>query len=202
MADVVFYRDTHKTFECDVKIEGATSNSNKVRLVLEFSDRTYLFNGEIRDGHVSVTVPKLHDIKEANGTATLEIIADQTFFEAWQSPFQLKSKKSVTISEVRIRDDGAKVVVSNVSEDKPSEATVSEGTGIYTETCSASNKKFVVESFERFKALDGKEKRSVKKTLREFEAKPAIKKWAKTVFKDTDTPYAKYCMYELQRGKK
>lgn len=202
MGNFVFYRDSAKTFECDIKIQGASTNSTRARLTLEFSDRTLLFNGEIRDGHVSVVVPKLPEISESTGNATLEIIADQTFFEAWKSPIQLESKRGVFVSEVKVMDSKSKIVVENVNQDRPRAKKEPEPTGIYKGSCSPENRRFVTESFERFNTMDNRHKRQVKKSLKEFKAKSTIRAWAESVFRDPNTPYAKYCMYELQTGSK
>ena len=128
MCNVVFYKDKIDTFECDITVEGATTNSSKTRLILEFSDRTLLFNGDITDGHVSISIPKLSEIQDANGHATLEVIADQTYFEAWTSPFELKNQKSVAIAEVTINSDKSKVVIENVSKEKSSKPSVPKTT--------------------------------------------------------------------------
>jgi len=200
MSNIVFYRDTADTFECDVNIKGASTSETKSRLVLEFSDRTLLFTGQIIDGHISINIPKLSEISDEQGTATLEVIADQTYFEAWTSSFELKNKKSIEIAEVKINANVSRVVVENVSKNVvEEEAPKTDGT-IYRESCSKKNRKFVVESFGRFKALDKSERKEVKNTLKEFTAKAPVKKWAETIFNDVDTPYAKYCMYEVQKG--
>jgi len=197
MGNVVFYKDSIDTFECDVRIEGASSSQSKTRLVLEFSDRTLLFNGNIKDGHVSIQIPKLSEVRDSDGQATLEVIADQTYFEAWSSPFDLKNKKSVGITEVSISSDSSKVFVENVSkETKP----IIKDTGIIKQSCSKNNRRVVSESFKRFKSLNGKEKKQVKKQLKSFEPKSLIETWATSVFNDTDTQYAKYCMYEMQQN--
>lgn len=202
MGNVVFYKDSLDTFECDITIEGATTNSSKSRLILEFSDRTLLFNGDISNGHVSISIPKLSEIQDATGNATLEIIADSTYFEAWQSPFELKSKKSVAIAEVAINSDKSKVVIENVSKEKSSKPVAPTKQGIYTKTCSSRNREFVKESFDRFKSLDKSERKEIKETLKDFKATPTIREWAETVFNDVDTPYAKFCMMEVQRGRR
>jgi hypothetical protein len=199
MGNVVFYRDALDTFECDVKIEGASADHSKSRLVLEFSDRTLLFTGAINDGHVSIKIPKLSEISDKSGEATLEIIADQTFFEAWSAPFDLKNKKSVGISEVTINDDSSKrIVVENVS--KESKPQVKDN-GIIKKSCSTNNRRAVSESFKRFKSMSDSEKKKIKTELRSFEPKIIVENWADSVFNDSDTQYAKYCMYEMQQGK-
>lgn len=202
MGNVVFYKDSIDTFECDITIEGASANTSKSRLILEFSDRTLLFTGDISDGHVSISIPKLSEIQDAVGHATLEVIADQTYFEAWTSPFELKNKKSVAIAEVTINSSKSKVVIENVSKEKSRKPVVSTKPGVYKDSCSRKNRQFVSESFERFNSLDKSERKQIKQTLKEFRAKPTVEKWAGTVFNDTDTLYAKYCMMEVQHGQR
>ena len=198
MGNVVFYKDSIDTFECDIQIEGASSSQSKSRLILEFSDRTLLFNGDIQDGHVSISIPKLYEISDSYGTATLEVIADQTYFEAWTSSFELKNKKSVAIAEISISSNKSKVFVENVS--KQEKPKLIKEQGVCKSTCSPKNKKFVTESFKRFKALSNSEKKKLKTTLKEFTPKSTIESWAGTVFNESDTLYAKYCMYEVQQG--
>jgi len=201
MGNVVFYKDANETFECDIQIEGASSSQSITRLILEFSNRTLLFEGTIENGHVMIDVPQLSEITDKEGLATLEVIADQTFFKAWQSPFDLENKRSVTVTEVMIGGSSKrKVRVENVSKEKPSVNSIPSETGIYRNSCSKKNKKFVVESFQRFKSMDKKEKKQIKEALKAFSPKPSIEGWADTVFNNADTQYAKYCMYEIQQG--
>lgn len=206
MSNVVFYRDSVDTFECDAKIDGASSNASKVRLTLEFSDRTLLFNGDISGGHVSIQIPKLTEIAEESGEAVLEIIADQTYFEAWTSPFELKNKKSVAIMEVNINNaKSPKVVIENVSKVTKKVAVkkvIKKESGLLKEDCSHNNRKVVSEKFHEFKSLGKTEKRNVLKELKRFTPRPIMESWADSVFNDPETLYAKYCMYELQKGKK
>jgi hypothetical protein len=198
MSNVVFYKDSVDTFECDIKIDGASSSKSKARLVLEFSDRTLLFNGKIDKGHVSVKIPKLSEVSDESGRAILEIIAEQTYFEAWESPFDLKNKKSVSIKEVIVNSDANKIIVENVSKSPTVEKRVP---AILKESCTDKNAKFVSESFARFNSLDERERSNVKKSLREFAPKQITKSWASTVFKDPSSQYAKYCMMRLQNIK-
>jgi len=104
MSNIVFYKDPVDTFECDIKVDGASASNTKARLVLEFQNKSLLFNGSIHNGRVSVKIPKLSEIDEHTGNTTLEIIADQTFFEAWKSNFELKNKKNVTVNEIKINN--------------------------------------------------------------------------------------------------
>lgn len=199
---VVFYKDSVDVFECDIKIDGASSSKTKARLVLEFQNRTLLFNGSISNGHVSVKIPKLSDIDESTGNATLEVIAEQTFFEAWKAPFDLRNKKNVRVNEVRVNNSKKTIMaeVKNVS--KGPEKKQTRKPSILKENCSDKNADYVSESFDMFSSLKPKEKNQVKRELREFQPKRLIREWADNVFEDSSTTYAKYCMMRLQKGSK
>ncbi len=77
-----FYKDKGETFSCELEIEGAAISESKVRLVLDFDqDRTYLFEGKIKDdGVCEVQIPALKEISSKKGKAQLEVIAESTFF--------------------------------------------------------------------------------------------------------------------------
>ena len=205
MSNVVFYKDTKDNFECDIKVEGTSLSQSKARLVLKFSDRAYLFEGSIsKDGHVKVEVPPLTDYRDESGTATLEVIAESTFFEAWTSPFELKNKKEIRVQEVSISSSTNKVVVENVSAQNNliKEVEPKRNGNIYNENVSKKNMTFVKEVFDGYQSLTPKQRNKVKHTLKEFRFNPLIERWGKSVFKDTSTPYARLCMMQLQESMK
>jgi len=194
---VVFYKDSVDTFECDIKIDGASSKA-KTRLVLEFQNRTLLFNGDIKEGHVSVKIPKLSDIDESTGKATLEVIVDQTFFEAWSENFDLKNKKNVSVNEVVINSSKSSVMVENVSKSVDRKRPPS----ILRESCSQKNATLVSSAFDEFRMMSENEKREIKRELKRFKPKRVVQEWAENVFEDSSTTYAKYCMMRLQESSK
>lgn len=202
MSSVVFYKDSADTFECDVKIEGASYGKSKTRLVLEFKDRTLMFPGFIKEGHVSIGIPKLTDINDEGGKAILEVIADSTYFEAWTSDFELKNKKSVAIAEIKINSEASNIVVENISKHQPSQEPIQKlkPKSIYKENCTKKNKKFAIQTFKKFNLLSENKIKQSKKELSNYKPSPMIKKWADTVFDDSNTLYAKYCMMQLQKS--
>lgn len=120
-----FYKDKSKLFECNLVIEGAKLNETKARLLLEFpNDRKLIFNGDIdNNGKCKVLIPALNEMDECEGTATLEIIAEQTFFESWKDDFKLTQNKKVVvevIEEKPIIVEDKKPVVSVITEKEPS----------------------------------------------------------------------------------
>jgi len=92
--------DKQEIFECDIKLEGASISNAKARLVLETEQVNLIFMGEIDNkGNCSVPIKKLKNILPENtsGQMTLEVIADDTYFEPWKSDFFVKASKSVTV---------------------------------------------------------------------------------------------------------
>ena len=94
----LFYKDKSKIFECKLSIEGASLNESSARLRLNFNDINYLFEGTIDpDGQCKIKVPPLRHAPEDSGLITLEVIADETYFEPWSSDFDIKRNKNVTV---------------------------------------------------------------------------------------------------------
>ncbi len=53
------FTDKPETFECDIKIEGASLSNSKARLVVETTDYSLLFNGKINsNGKSSIPIMK------------------------------------------------------------------------------------------------------------------------------------------------
>ena len=61
------FTDKSETFECDIKIEGATLSNSTARLVVETSDYSLMFNGSISsDGKCKVPIKKLKGLIDEN----------------------------------------------------------------------------------------------------------------------------------------
>jgi len=82
MNKTTFYHDKSEKFIADLEVEGTSINKTQVRMLLEFSsNHNRLYYGTIdEEGHVEVNIPKLNDINETEGKATLEVIAENSFF--------------------------------------------------------------------------------------------------------------------------
>jgi len=92
--------DKQETFECNIKLEGASITNAKARLILESDEMNLVFMGEIdSNGNCTVPIKKLKNIlpEETEGKMTLEVIADDTYFEPWQTDFFVKASKSVKV---------------------------------------------------------------------------------------------------------
>ena len=115
------YSDKKNIFECDIQLEGASLSQAFARVIIEGDDLNLVFNGTItNDGYCKIEMPKLN-VMEGNGNIKLEVIADDMYFNPWDSNYELKKSKSVKV-EVKqptqdvITETKAKVKVNVVNE--------------------------------------------------------------------------------------
>ena len=118
------YSDKNNIFECDIQLEGASITQAFARVIVEGNNLNLVFNGDITsEGNCRIEMPKLNMLKEG-GEMKLEIIADDMYFNPWNSDFELKKSKSVTV-EVKqptnkvIKENKATVKVNIPKEVKP-----------------------------------------------------------------------------------
>ena len=94
------YTDKQETFECDLFLEGADLKNSSARILVETKDLTLLFPGTItKDGNCKVPIKKLKGLLDENttGDIKLEVIAEDTLIEPWQSNFVVSTSKKVTV---------------------------------------------------------------------------------------------------------
>ena len=94
------YTDKQETFECDLFLEGADLKESSARIVVESKDLTLMFKGTIDDkGNCKVPIKKLKGLMGENttGDIKLEVIAEDTLIEPWQSDFIVDTAKKVTV---------------------------------------------------------------------------------------------------------
>jgi len=92
--------DKQEIFECNIKLEGASINNAKARIILESENINLIFMGEIDSkGNCKVPIKKLKNIlpESTEGKMTFEVIADDTYFEPWSSDFFVKASKSIKV---------------------------------------------------------------------------------------------------------
>ena len=90
------YSDKKNIFECDIQLEGASLSQAFARVILEGKDLNLIFNGEINsDGNCRINLPKLSMLKEG-GEMKLEVIADDMYFNPWNSEFDIKKSKNIS----------------------------------------------------------------------------------------------------------
>ena len=108
------YSDKKNIFECDIQLEGASLSQAFARVIVEGNDLNLVFNGHItKEGNCRIEMPKLNMVNEG-GEMKLEVIAEDMYFNPWNSQFELKKSKSIT---VEVKQPTKKVV-------KESKATV------------------------------------------------------------------------------
>ena len=118
MADYKLYLDKATTFECKIKLEGASLKNALARLVVEAPDKTVLFNGTIdTTGKCAVPITELRNLFSENthGQLKLEIIVDDTYFQPWTRPFIVESSKKLHV-EVKEPKHSTKTVVVEVED--------------------------------------------------------------------------------------
>ncbi len=94
------YTDKVNKFSCNIQVEGTSLANSRVRLVVESDDLTYMFNGQIYDeGTCEVTIPKTKQFlpEGKKGMMRLEVIADDVYFEPWNSIFTVEQEKKVAV---------------------------------------------------------------------------------------------------------
>ena len=199
-----FFKDKSETFSCELEIEGAALKESSVRLRLDFeNDLTHLLEGTIDDkGNCEVKVPPLKELKSKNGTATLEVIAESTFFTPWESEFSIETSKTVGIKEVRL---------SNQSTDTLSEVRVKPTNQVKSKpkpkqlalevkkTISDKNKKLVHKALQQFAKMSPKEKNQILETVNKFVPSKTMKNWSDRTFV-SENQITKVCTYLISEG--
>ena len=102
------YTDKQETFECDLYLEGADLKDSSARILVETKDLTLLFPGKITEnGNCKVPIKKLKGLldEKTEGNIKLEVIAEDTLIEPWQSEFVVETAKKVT---VEVKSQGKK----------------------------------------------------------------------------------------------
>ena len=119
------FTDKSELFECDIKLEGASLSKSSARLVVETSDYSLLFKGEINSsGKCEIPIRKIKGLIDENttGNIRLEVIAEDTFFTPWESDFEVDASKKVTV-EVKSQSTKKPIVETKVNvkikEEKP-----------------------------------------------------------------------------------
>ena len=119
------FTDKSELFECNISLQGASLKKSKARLVVETSDYSLLFNGEINsNGKCEIPIRKLKGLidESTTGNIRLEVIAEDTFFTPWESDFEVDASKKVTV-EVKSQTAKKPIVETKVKvkvkEEKP-----------------------------------------------------------------------------------
>jgi hypothetical protein len=108
----ILYSDKNNVFECDIQLEGASLSDSFARVIVEGDNLNLVFNGVIdNNGSCRIEMPKLNMLKEG-GEMKLEVIADDMYFNPWNSNFELNKTK------VNVKVNNHKPQVTKVKEPK------------------------------------------------------------------------------------
>ena len=101
------YTDKQENFECQIFLEGTSLSKAKARLVVEGKGFNLMFDGKInKDGKCQVPIKKLTGLLDENDTGhiKLEVIAEDTYFQPWQSEFSVDTAKKIKV-KVKEQDE-------------------------------------------------------------------------------------------------
>ena len=122
------YTDKHEIFECKIHLEGASLKNANARMIVKTKDLSLMYEGVIDiEGNCQIPIKKLGGLLNENekGDMKLEIIAEDVYFEPWQSDFEVDTAKKVTV-EVSSQQGRKKVKPWYLVENKKPKATVTK----------------------------------------------------------------------------
>lgn len=97
----LFNNNPNKEMVFNVNAQGIDPAQVEVKMLLlmEGKATNLFFMADIVDGKVCFNLPALTELNEAQeGTLRLEVIADGEYFKPWESDFQIKAKRSFSVS--------------------------------------------------------------------------------------------------------
>ena len=116
------YTDKIENFECKLKLEGASLSKAFSRIILETNDINLSFDGKIDDsGRCIIPIKKLRGLLDESikGSMKLEVIAEDVYFQPWQSEFVVETAKRINVEVISqnketITESKPKLTVTNV----------------------------------------------------------------------------------------
>ena len=102
------FTDKQEIFECNIYLEGASLTQATSRIIVETKDLKLMFEGTIdKDGNCKVPIKKLNGLlkEDDSGTMKLEVIAEDTYFNPWESDFEVDTAKKI---KVEVRQQGGR----------------------------------------------------------------------------------------------
>ena len=92
------YSDKPNLFECNIQLEGASLSQAFARLIIESEENSLIFNGDINnEGTCFIPLKKLKGLVSDQGKMQLEVVADDMYFNPWESDYELLQSKKVTV---------------------------------------------------------------------------------------------------------
>tara|TARA_Y100000401_G_scaffold356_1_gene280 strand:+ start:263 stop:814 length:552 start_codon:yes stop_codon:yes gene_type:complete len=100
------YTDKQEIFECKISLEGASLTKATSRIIVDTDNLKLMFEGTIdKNGNCKVPIKKLRGLidEDSKGTMKLEVIAEDTYFNPWESDFEVDTSKKIKV-EVKQQD--------------------------------------------------------------------------------------------------
>ena len=110
------YTDKQEIFECKIYLEGASLTKATSRILVETRDLKLMFEGTIdKDGNCKVPIKKLNGLlsEKDTGKMKLEVIAEETYFNPWESDFEVDTAKKI---KVEVKGQGETKLKTNHSD--------------------------------------------------------------------------------------
>ena len=178
------YTDKQEIFECKIFLEGASLNKASSRIVVETDSFNLMFEGTIdKDGNCKVPIKKLKGLlgEADSGKMKLEVIAEDTYFNPWESDFTVDTAKKIKVQVKEqktpiIKKSKPKMVIEEVKHpfnpvDKVVDVLSKKGVGVST---IYEGKKTMIPLLKEYSVKTGY-KRGVKNFIKEVVKKLANK---------------------------
>jgi|TARA_R110002020_G_scaffold258332_2_gene472115 hypothetical protein len=92
------YSDKPNLFECSIQLEGTSIANSFARLIIESEKNSLVFNGKINENGIClVPIKKIKGLVSESGNMRLEVVAEDMYFNPWNSEYELTQSKSVTV---------------------------------------------------------------------------------------------------------
>jgi hypothetical protein len=93
------YLDRPETFECSMAVKNADLSNAFARVIVEGTDFSLMFKGQIKDGKCIVPIKRLKGLLQENTTGKmhLEVVCEDTYFSPWEDTFQVDEHTSVKV---------------------------------------------------------------------------------------------------------
>jgi hypothetical protein len=93
------YLDRPETFECSMAVKNANLSDAFARVIVEGTDFSLMFKGQIKDGKCIVPIKRLKGLLQENATGKmkLEVVVEDTYFSPWEDTFKVDEHTSVKV---------------------------------------------------------------------------------------------------------
>ena len=119
------YTDKQENFECKLQLEGASLKKAFARIILESEDMNLVFKGTIdTNGKCSIPIKKMNGLldESTKGAMKLEVVAEDVYFQPWQSEFIVESAKKLSVEVISQSNETSskpQITISEVKKDLP-----------------------------------------------------------------------------------